>query len=98
MAGTDDQSGCDRGGDAAAPQMAAEVETAAHVGDVTAAVPPGPPRPRRDESAYLLAGSLSSFSRDQLHDLAGLGEYTYIYLPLIFSLFCPSLLVVFPFN
>ena len=79
MAGTDDQSGCDRGGDDAAPQMAAEVEAAAHVGDVTAAAPPVPPRPRRDESAYLLAGSLSSFSRDQLHDLAGLGEYTCIY-------------------
>ena len=67
MAGTDDQSGCDRGGDAAAPQMAADV------------APPVPPRPRRDESAYLLAGSLSSFSRDQLHDLAGLGECIYIY-------------------
>ena len=78
MAGTDDQSGCDHGGDAA-PQMAAEVEAAAHVGDVTAAAPPVPPRPRRDESAYLLAGSLSSFSRDQLHDLAGLGECIYIY-------------------
>ena len=79
MAGTDDQSGCDRGGDDAAPQMAADVEAAAHAGDVAAAVPPGPPRPRRDESAYLLAGSLSSFSRDQLHDLAGLGECIYIY-------------------
>ena len=75
MAGTDDQSGCDRGGDA---KMEAKVEAAAHVADVAAA-PPVPPRPRRDESAYLLAGSLSSFSRDQLHDLAGLGECIYIY-------------------
>lgn len=74
MAGTDDQSGCDRGGDAAL-QIEAEVEAAAHVGDVAAVPPVPPPRPRRDESAYLLAGSLSSFSRDQLHDLAGLGEY-----------------------
>ena len=76
MAGTDDQSGCDRGGDA---KVEAKVEAAAHAADVTAAAPPGPPRPRRDESAYLLAGSLSSFSRDQLHDLAGLGECIYMY-------------------
>ena len=77
MAGTDDPSGCDRGGDPAL-QLPAEVEAAAHVADGDTA-PPVPPRPRRDESAYLLAGSLSSFSRDQLHDLAGLGECIYIY-------------------
>jgi len=69
MAGMDDQSGCD-------PSEGNGIGVDTDIGsnhDDAPAVPAVPPRPRRDESAYMLAGSLSSFSRDQLHDLAGLG-------------------------
>ena len=73
MAGINDgqmqQSGCD-------PSTGAEMDDKVKASASTSAAagsPVVPPQPRRDESAYLLAGSLQSFSRDQLHDLAGLG-------------------------